>query len=160
MRRARAFARTKTSRRRRTSPRSFIGSLEERAQKGLLAEAEQARRAVALADFAQAWNNLGVVPEEALRLDESRLCLERAPRTSRPRATSATSSSASEIRRKPDDRFWRFLPIASLPAFWPIASVAERVSMAWTPPERTSRNAGKASLLLRGCLADNPAQPY
>lgn len=90
---------------------------EEREQKGLLAEAEQARRAVALADFAQAWNNLGVVPEEALRLDESRLCLERAPRTSRPRATSATSSSASEIRRKPDDRFWRLCRIPPMAAF-------------------------------------------
>jgi tetratricopeptide (TPR) repeat protein len=49
-------------------------------QKGLLAEAEQAaRRAVALApNFAPAWNNLGIVLQEALKLDESRLCLERA----------------------------------------------------------------------------------
>ncbi len=51
-------------------------------QKGLLAEAEQAgRRAVALApEFVGAWNNLGIVLQEALKLDESRLCLERALR--------------------------------------------------------------------------------
>ena len=49
-------------------------------QKGLLAEGEEAaRRAVALAPgFAPAWNNLGIVLQEALKLDESRLCLERA----------------------------------------------------------------------------------
>jgi tetratricopeptide (TPR) repeat protein len=49
-------------------------------QKGLLAEAEQAgRRAVALApNFAAAWNNLGIVLQEMLHLDESRLCIERA----------------------------------------------------------------------------------
>jgi tetratricopeptide (TPR) repeat protein len=49
-------------------------------QKGLLAEAEQAaRRALTLApNFAPAWNNLGIVLQEALKLDESRLCLERA----------------------------------------------------------------------------------
>jgi tetratricopeptide (TPR) repeat protein len=48
-------------------------------QKGLLAEGEEAaRRAVALAPgFAPAWNNLGIVLQEALKLDESRLCLER-----------------------------------------------------------------------------------
>jgi tetratricopeptide (TPR) repeat protein len=48
-------------------------------QKGLLAEAEQAgRRAVALApNFAPAWNNLGIVLQEALKLEESRLALER-----------------------------------------------------------------------------------
>ncbi len=45
-------------------------------QKGLLAEAEQAaRRAVAIApNFAPAWNNLGIVLQEMLKLDESRLC--------------------------------------------------------------------------------------
>jgi tetratricopeptide (TPR) repeat protein len=49
-------------------------------QKGLLAEGEEAaRRAVSLAPgFASAWNNLGIVLQEALKLDESRLCLERA----------------------------------------------------------------------------------
>jgi tetratricopeptide (TPR) repeat protein len=49
-------------------------------QKGLLAEAEQAgRRAVALDPNAPGgWNNLGIVLQEALKLDESRLCLERA----------------------------------------------------------------------------------
>ena len=49
-------------------------------QKGLLAEAEQAgRRAIALDPNAPgAWNNLGIVLQEALKLDESRLCLERA----------------------------------------------------------------------------------
>ena len=49
-------------------------------QKGLLAEGEEAgRRAVALApNFAAAWNNLGIVLQETLKLDESRLCLERA----------------------------------------------------------------------------------
>ncbi|HXZ17675.1 MAG TPA: sulfotransferase [Roseiarcus sp.] len=49
-------------------------------QKGLLAEAEQAaRRAVAMApNLAAAWNNLGIVLQEALKLDESGLCLERA----------------------------------------------------------------------------------
>jgi tetratricopeptide (TPR) repeat protein len=49
-------------------------------QKGLLAEAEQAaRRAVALSpNFAPARDNLGIVLQEALKLDESRLCLERA----------------------------------------------------------------------------------
>ncbi len=49
-------------------------------QKGLLIEAEQAgRRAVALDPYAPGgWNNLGIVLQEALKLDESRLCLERA----------------------------------------------------------------------------------
>jgi tetratricopeptide (TPR) repeat protein len=49
-------------------------------QKGLLAEGEEAGRlAVALApNFAAAWNNLGIVLQEMLKLDESRLCLERA----------------------------------------------------------------------------------
>src|SRR5271154_6571624 len=49
-------------------------------QKGLLAEGEEAaRRAVALAPgLAAAWNNLGIVLQEQLKLDESRLCLERA----------------------------------------------------------------------------------
>jgi tetratricopeptide (TPR) repeat protein len=49
-------------------------------QKGLLAEGEEAgRRAVALApNSAPAWNNLGIVLQEMLKLDESLLCLERA----------------------------------------------------------------------------------
>ncbi len=49
-------------------------------QKGLLVEAEQAgRRAVALDPNAPGgWNNLGIVLQEALKLDESRLCLDRA----------------------------------------------------------------------------------
>ena len=49
-------------------------------QGGLLAEGEQAaRRAVALApDLAAAWNNLGIILQEALKLDESRSSLERA----------------------------------------------------------------------------------
>jgi tetratricopeptide (TPR) repeat protein len=49
-------------------------------QKGLLAEGQEAgRRAVALApNFAAAWNNLGIVLQEMLKLDESQLCLERA----------------------------------------------------------------------------------
>ena len=49
-------------------------------RKGLLIEAEQAaRRAIALApEFPAAWNNLGIVLQEALKLDESRVCLERA----------------------------------------------------------------------------------
>ena len=43
-------------------------------QGGLLAEGEQAaRRAVALApNFAAAWNNLGIILQEMLKLDESR----------------------------------------------------------------------------------------
>ena len=49
-------------------------------QKGLLVEAEKAgRRAVALDPNAPGgWNNLGIALQEALKLDESRLCLERA----------------------------------------------------------------------------------
>jgi tetratricopeptide (TPR) repeat protein len=49
-------------------------------QKGLLAEGEEAgRRAVALAPhLAAAWNNLGIVLQEMLKLDESQLCIERA----------------------------------------------------------------------------------
>ncbi len=49
-------------------------------QKGLLAEAERAgRRAVALdPNVPGGWNNLGIILQEALKLDESRLCLERA----------------------------------------------------------------------------------
>ena len=49
-------------------------------QKGLLVEAEHAgRRAVALdPNTSGGWNNLGIVLQEALKLDESRLCLERA----------------------------------------------------------------------------------
>ncbi len=49
-------------------------------QGGLLAEGEQAaRRAVALQpNLAAAWNNLGIILQEALKLDESRSSLERA----------------------------------------------------------------------------------
>jgi tetratricopeptide (TPR) repeat protein len=49
-------------------------------QGGLLAEGEQAaRRAVALQpDLPAAWNNLGIILQEALKLDESRASLERA----------------------------------------------------------------------------------
>ena len=49
-------------------------------QGGLLAEGEQAaRRAVALQpNMAAAWNNLGIILQEALKLDESRSSLERA----------------------------------------------------------------------------------
>ena len=49
-------------------------------QAGLFAEGEQAgRRATALApNFAAAWNNLGIILQEMLKLDESQLCLERA----------------------------------------------------------------------------------
>ena len=63
------------------APPVYLSDLAEMLrQKGLLAESEQAgRRAVALApNFAAAWNNLGIVLQEALKLDESRLCLERA----------------------------------------------------------------------------------
>ena len=64
----------------RAPPVYFSDFAEMCRQKGLLAEAEAAgRRAVALApNFAAAWNNLGIVLQEALKLDESRLCLERA----------------------------------------------------------------------------------
>ena len=49
-------------------------------QGGLFAEGEQAgRRAVALSpNFAAAWNNLGIILQEMLKLDESRSSLERA----------------------------------------------------------------------------------
>jgi tetratricopeptide (TPR) repeat protein len=49
-------------------------------QGGLLAEGEQAaRRAVALQPgMAGAWNNLGIILQEALKLDESLSCLEHA----------------------------------------------------------------------------------
>ena len=49
-------------------------------QRGLLTEAErEGRRAVASDPNAPGgWNNLGIVLQEALKLDESRLCLERA----------------------------------------------------------------------------------
>jgi len=47
---------------------------------GLLTEGEKAaRRAVALQpNMAAAWNNLGIILQEALKLEESRACLERA----------------------------------------------------------------------------------
>ena len=63
------------------APAVYLSDLAEMCrQKGLLAEAEQAgRRAVALApDAPGGWNNLGIVLQEALKLDESRACLERA----------------------------------------------------------------------------------
>ena len=49
-------------------------------QGGLLAEGEQAaRRAVALQpSMAAAWNNLGIILQEALKLEDSRAALERA----------------------------------------------------------------------------------
>jgi tetratricopeptide (TPR) repeat protein len=64
----------------RAPPVYFSDFAEMCRQKGLLAEAEAAaRRAVALApNFAAAWNNLGIVLQEMLKLDESRLCLEQA----------------------------------------------------------------------------------
>ena len=64
----------------RAPPVYFSDFAEMCRQKGLLAEGEAAgRRAVALApNFAAAWNNLGIVLQEALKLDESRLCLDRA----------------------------------------------------------------------------------
>jgi tetratricopeptide (TPR) repeat protein len=63
------------------APAVYLSDLAEMCrQKGLLAEGETAgRRAVALApNFAAAWNNLGIVLQEMLKLDESRLCLTRA----------------------------------------------------------------------------------
>jgi len=47
---------------------------------GLLTEGEKAaRRAVALQpNMAAAWNNLGIILQEALKLEESRACLEQA----------------------------------------------------------------------------------
>jgi tetratricopeptide (TPR) repeat protein len=63
------------------APAVYLSDLAEMLrQKGLLAEAEQvARRAVAMAPcFAPAWNNLGIILQEVLKLDESRLSLERA----------------------------------------------------------------------------------
>jgi tetratricopeptide (TPR) repeat protein len=48
-------------------------------QKGLLAEGEEAARSAAVLapDFAAAWNNLGIILQEELKLDEARVCLER-----------------------------------------------------------------------------------
>ena len=63
------------------APAVYFSDLAEMCrQNGLLAEAEQAgRRAVALdPSAAGGWNNLGIVLQEALKLDESRICLERA----------------------------------------------------------------------------------
>jgi tetratricopeptide (TPR) repeat protein len=62
-------------------PAVYLSDLAEMCrQKGVLVEAERAgRRAVALDPTAPGgWNNLGIVLQEALKLDESRLCLERA----------------------------------------------------------------------------------
>jgi tetratricopeptide (TPR) repeat protein len=63
------------------APAVYLSDLAEMCrQRGLLVEGEEAgRRAVALAPgFAPAWNNLGIVLQEMLKLDESRACLERA----------------------------------------------------------------------------------
>ena len=85
---------------------------EEREQKGLLAEAEQAaRRVVALADFAQAWNNLGIV----LRRCSGWTKVGSASNEPQERNLGNKLSSASEMRRKPDDRSWR-TPTAALPS--------------------------------------------
>jgi tetratricopeptide (TPR) repeat protein len=69
-------------------------------QKGLLAEAEDAgRHAVALApNFAAAWNNLGIVLQEMLKLDESRLCLERALALE-PRNAETLNNLANTMKR-------------------------------------------------------------
>ena len=76
---------------------SFFSDFAEMCrQGGLLAEGEQAaRHAVALApNSGAAWNNLGIILQEMLKLDESRLCLERAlalsPTTPRRSTISAT----------------------------------------------------------------------
>jgi tetratricopeptide (TPR) repeat protein len=63
------------------APAVYFSDLAEMCrQRGLLAEGEEAgRRAVALApEFAAAWNNLGIVLQEMLKLDQSRVCLEQA----------------------------------------------------------------------------------
>ena len=63
------------------APAHFFSDFAEMCrQGGLLAEGEQAaRHAVALApNSGAAWNNLGIILQEMLKLDESRLCLERA----------------------------------------------------------------------------------
>jgi tetratricopeptide (TPR) repeat protein len=63
------------------APAVYFSDLAEMCrQRGLLAEGEEAgRRAVALApELAAAWNNLGIVLQEMLKLDQSRVCLEQA----------------------------------------------------------------------------------
>jgi tetratricopeptide (TPR) repeat protein len=62
------------------APAHFLSDFAEMCRQGeRLSEGEQAaRRAVALApNFASAWNNLGIILQEMLKLDESKLCLER-----------------------------------------------------------------------------------
>lgn len=69
-------------------------------QKGLLAEGEEAaRRAVALApDLAAAWNNLGIILQEELKLDEARVSLERAT-TLAPRNPETLNNLANTMKR-------------------------------------------------------------
>jgi tetratricopeptide (TPR) repeat protein len=69
-------------------------------QTGHLAEGERAaRRATALApDLAGAWNNLGIILQERLELDESRLCLERVLAIE-PRNASALNNLANTCKR-------------------------------------------------------------
>src|SRR6185437_8610055 len=62
------------------APAIYFSNLAEMCrQKGLLDEAEQAaRRALALnAELVPAWNNLGIVLQEAGKIEESAVCLER-----------------------------------------------------------------------------------
>jgi tetratricopeptide (TPR) repeat protein len=62
------------------APAVYVSNLAELCrQKGLLAEGEAAaRRAVAMDGMLPgAWNNLGIILQEAGKFDESRLCLER-----------------------------------------------------------------------------------
>src|SRR5208282_3368796 len=89
------------------APAHFYSDFAEMCrQDGLFAEGEQAaRRAVALApNFAAAWNNLGIILQEMLKLDESRLCLERAlalePGNAETLKISPTPSSDWVSRRK------------------------------------------------------------
>jgi tetratricopeptide (TPR) repeat protein len=69
-------------------------------QTGRLAEGERAaRHATALApDLAGAWNNLGIILQERLELDESRLCLERVLAIE-PRNASALNNLANTCKR-------------------------------------------------------------
>jgi tetratricopeptide (TPR) repeat protein len=62
------------------APAVYVSNFTEMCrQKGLLAEGEEAgRRAVAMdPKLPGAWNNLGIILQEAGKFDESRLCLER-----------------------------------------------------------------------------------
>jgi tetratricopeptide (TPR) repeat protein len=61
------------------APAVYFSDFAEMCRQGRrLVEAEQAaQRAVALApNFAGAWNNLGIILQEELKLDEARVCLE------------------------------------------------------------------------------------